>query len=125
MNFPTLSILACSTILASTFAAQGHADIKPSPPNSDRDPVPVVKKVLGADVKTWDVVVFKSPDPASPSYIKRLVGLPGEMLVLHDEERRQPKQTFETIKTQGAKIEITEGTIRIEGGTVEIRRSAP
>ena len=35
-----------------------------------------------ADPQRWDVVVFKFPESAKTNYIKRLVGLPGEKLIL-------------------------------------------
>src|SRR5262249_37857453 len=36
------------------------------------------------DPRRWDVVVFKAPHKPQENYIKRLVGLPGEMLALVD-----------------------------------------
>jgi len=44
---------------------------------------------LGLDVigpKRWDVVVFKNPSNGTDNYIKRLVGLPGEILEIIDGE---------------------------------------
>ena len=35
-----------------------------------------------SDPKRWDVVVFKYPEDAKTNYIKRLVGLPGETVVI-------------------------------------------
>ncbi|WP_202921226.1 signal peptidase I [Anatilimnocola aggregata] len=35
-----------------------------------------------AEPKRWDVIVFKFPEDAAQNYIKRLVGLPGEQLLI-------------------------------------------
>lgn len=45
-----------------------------------------VLKFLGAlfSPKRWDVVVFKNPEAPEENYIKRLVGLPGESVLLVD-----------------------------------------
>jgi len=45
-----------------------------------------VLKFLGAvfSPKRWDVVVFKNPEAPEENYIKRLVGLPGEAILLVD-----------------------------------------
>jgi signal peptidase I len=37
-----------------------------------------------AEPKRWDVIVFKYPGNATMNYIKRLVGLPGETIQIHD-----------------------------------------
>ena len=34
--------------------------------------------------KRWDVVVFKDPEDGDTNFIKRLLGLPGELLELID-----------------------------------------
>jgi hypothetical protein len=60
-----------------------------------------------ADPRRWDVAVFKYPGKATQNYIKRLVGLPGEKLRLHQGdlfvadksgdyaiERKPPKQVL-------------------------------
>lgn len=46
----------------------------------------VVSKVeyVFRDPRRWDVIVFKFPGGAKTNYIKRLVGLPGEVLVTHN-----------------------------------------
>jgi len=113
-----------SIFLASVFAAQTRADEKPALLNSDDDRILVTKQAYDiSDVNKWDVVVFNYPSDGDRNYIKRLIGIPGETLDLEDGELRQATEAFDTIKTQGAKIEITRDTIRIEGGNVEIRRT--
>ncbi len=37
-----------------------------------------------ANPKRWDVIVFKFPGDATMNYIKRLVGLPGDTILIHD-----------------------------------------
>ena len=113
------------TILASTFAAQTRADDKSAFPNFDGDRILVTKLAYDiSDVKRWDVIVFKYPSDGNHNYIKRLIGLPGETVILQDGQRRPAAaNVFDTIKTQGATIKITRDAIRIEGGNVEIRRS--
>ncbi|MCA9134976.1 MAG: signal peptidase I, partial [Planctomycetales bacterium] len=37
-----------------------------------------------SDPKRWDVFVFKFPEKARMNYIKRLVGLPGEQLLIRE-----------------------------------------
>ena len=123
MTRVSLPILG-SMILAFAFAAQTRANDKSALPNCDDDRILVSKFAYDvADVKKWDVVVFKYPSDGDRNYIKRLIALPGETLVLEDGQLRRPREVFDTIKTQGAKIEITRDTIRIEGGNVEIRRT--
>ena len=122
MTRVSLPILG-SIFLASVFAAQIRADEKPAS-NSDDDRILVTKQAYAiSDVKKWDVVVFKYPCDSHRNYIKRLIGLAVETLVLQNGELREATEAFDTIKTQGAKIEITRDTIRIEGGNVEIRRT--
>jgi signal peptidase I len=43
-----------------------------------------------AEPKRWDVVVFKYPEDAKTNYIKRLVGLPGERVIIGDPGRDMP-----------------------------------
>jgi hypothetical protein len=74
-----------------------------------------------------DVVVFKFPSdaaqPAPGNYIKRLVGLPGETVILHEGVLTTvPNPAIERITIEGGKVEIRGETITIEGGKVEILR---
>lgn len=72
-----------------------------------------------------DVVVFKYElsGPLASNYIKRLVGLPGETIVIKDGVLfRTPSPVVERITVEGGKVEISGDTIKIEGGKVEIIR---
>jgi signal peptidase I len=74
-----------------------------------------------------DVTVFKYPEtpktPAARNYIKRLVGLPGETVVIRDGVlSRTPGPVIERITIEGGKVEISGDLIKIEGGKVEIIR---
>jgi len=62
-----------------------------------------------ADPKRWDVIVFKYPGDSTMNYIKRLVGLPGETLGIHDgdlwiHEPGQPEGYFEIARKPPEKI---------------------
>ena len=100
-------------------------DAKLAPRSSDGDRI-LVKKLAydTSDGKDWDVTIFKYPSDFPRNYIKRLIGLPGETVVIEaGQVRLAAGDVFDTIKTQGAKIEITRDAIRIQGGTVEIQRT--
>ncbi|MGO9108633.1 MAG: signal peptidase I [Thermoguttaceae bacterium] len=62
-----------------------------------------------ANPKRWDIIVFKYPGDATMNYIKRLVGLPGETIRIHDGDlwiRRpdQPEGHFEIARKPPEKI---------------------
>ena len=87
----------------------------------------VVKFPYDSEAARQDVVVFKYPEAtrtgAERNYVKRLVGLPGETIVIRDGVRvTSPDLVIERITIEGGKVEISGGTIRIEGGKVEITR---
>ena len=74
-----------------------------------------------------EVVVFKYPEirrpPAELNYVKRLVGLPGETIVIRDGAMVQTAgPVIERITIEAGKVEISGDTIKIEGGKVEIIR---
>lgn len=121
----SLTVLGCA-ILAGAFSPTTRAQDKLPLQNSDTQERILVNKVANdiSDAKDWlkykhlsdgehrwDVTVFKYPSDGGKHYIKRLIGLPAAASV------------FDTIKVQGATIEITRDAIRIEGGSVEILRT--
>ena len=62
-----------------------------------------------ANPKRWDVIVFKYPDDATMNYIKRLVGLPGETISIHDgdlwiHEPHHPEGRFEIARKPPEKL---------------------
>jgi signal peptidase I len=64
------------------------ADLFPQDPSKypsyDGDRILVAKFPYElADPKRWDVIVFKFPGDSTMNYIKRLVGLPGETILIH------------------------------------------
>ena len=91
---------------------------RPSPRQSPRQSYPTYDgdRILVAkfpyefaDPKRWDVIVFKYPDDATMNYIKRLVGLPGETISIHDgdlwiHEPDQPEGHFEIARKPPEKI---------------------
>ncbi len=91
------------------------------------DKVRVAKFLYEPQPAPRDVVVFKYPEihraPAGPNYVKRLVGLPGETIVIKDGGVfNTPGPVLERITVEGGKVEISGSTITIEGGKVEIIR---
>ena len=57
--------------------------------------------------KRWDVIVFKFPDDAKTNYIKRLIGLPGEVIRIRDGDiqfSRDGGKTFEMARKDPAKM---------------------
>ncbi len=67
-----------------------------------------------ADPKRWDVIVFKYPDRAFESYIKRLIGLPGETVRIHRGDLSISKDggaTFEIISKPADKRLATLQTV--------------
>lgn len=59
----------------------------PAPSNAPKggDRV-VVSKIPPRLMKRFDVIVFKSPEEASVPYVKRLIGMPGETVRIHEGE---------------------------------------
>ena len=62
-----------------------------------------------ANPKRWDVIVFKYPGNATMNYIKRLVGLPGETISIHDgdlwiHKPGQPEGHFEIARKPPEKL---------------------
>ena len=62
-----------------------------------------------ADPKRWDIIVFKYPGDATMNYIKRLVGLPGETIRIHDgdlwiRKPDQPEGHFEIARKPPEKL---------------------
>ena len=92
------------------------ADLKPNNPQNasyptyDGDRILVAKFPYEfADPKRWDVIVFKYPNDATMNYIKRLVGLPGETIGIHDgdlwiHEPDQPDGHFEIARKPPEKL---------------------
>ena len=119
----SLPVIGCM-ILASAFAGDTYADENLALRKSANHKVLVDKLAYKiSDGKRWDVIVFKCASDRNHNYIKRLIGLPGETVVLQDGQLRPATKMFDTIKAKGAKIEITRDAIRIDGGNVEIRRT--
>ncbi len=57
--------------------------------------------------KRWDVIVFKFPDDAKTNYIKRLIGLPGEVIRIRDGDiqvSHDNGKTFEMARKDPAKM---------------------
>ncbi len=83
---------------------------KKSYPTYDGDRILVAKFPYEfADPKRWDVIVFKYPNDATMNYIKRLVGLPGETIRIHDgnlwiHEPDQPEGHFEIARKPPEKV---------------------
>jgi signal peptidase I len=62
-----------------------------------------------AEPKRWDIIVFKFPGNSTMNYIKRLVGLPGETIRIHDgdlwiHKPGQPQDFFEIGRKPPEKI---------------------
>jgi len=79
-------------------------------PSYDGDRILVAKFPYEfADPKRWDVIVFKYPGNATMNYIKRLVGLPGETILIRDgdlwiHEPGQPQDHFEIARKPPEKL---------------------
>ena len=90
------------------------ADVEPGNPQGqtypsfDGDRILVAKFPYEfADPKRWDMIVFKYPNNATMNYIKRLVGLPGETLNIHDGDlwlQGQPDGHFEIARKPPEKM---------------------
>jgi signal peptidase I len=57
-------------------------------------------------LKRWDVVVFKAPDHANRNYIKRIVGLPGEIVTIEGDD----------VKVNGHKVTFPGATEESKSG---------
>jgi hypothetical protein len=115
---PLLGTLVLLGVDAPKAGAQGQ---------DEPDKVRVVKFLYDPQLAPRDVVVFKYPEtrraPADSNYVKRLVGLPGETMVVKDGVVFDtPGPVIERITVEGGKVEISGNTIKIEGGKVEIIR---
>jgi signal peptidase I len=65
------------------------------------------------DPKRWDVIVFKFPGKAQENYIKRLIGLPGETVRVHDgdiwiqgKDEQGDSQPFEITRKPPNKLRV-------------------
>jgi hypothetical protein len=119
---PALTALVVLGAAVLTAQAQEH-------PAQDSGKIRVAKFLYVPKPAPRDVVVFKYPErpgtPAAPNYLKRLVGLPGETIVIKDGSTfRSPGPVIERITIEGGKVEISGDTIKIEGGRVEITRQS-
>jgi len=118
-----LLFLLGALVLLGADAANAQGPEKP-------DQVRVVKFHYDAQPPRHDVVVFKYPEtqPAAAEprdYVKRLVGLPGETIVIKDGVLSPtPGPVIERITIDGGKVEIRGDTIKIEGGKVTITRQS-
>jgi signal peptidase I len=97
------------------------------PPAANPDKVRVAKFLYESQPAHQDVVVFKYPatsgQSATQNYVKRLIGLPGETVVVSGGTVvAVPGPLVERITVDGGKVEIRGDTIKIEGGKVEIIR---
>jgi len=115
-----LAALALLGIDATKARAQG-------PQEGDAGKLRVVKFLYDAQPVPQNVVIFKYPAtsgaPADVDYVKRIVGLPGETIVIKDGALfKIPSPMIERITIEGGKIEITGDIINIDGGKVEIIR---
>ncbi|MGB0716211.1 MAG: S26 family signal peptidase [Phycisphaerae bacterium] len=79
----------------------------------------------------WDVTVFKDPSDGVTNFIKRLVGLPNEVLMIADgdvytvptdELSDEAKAAFEHIRKQKYRIRTEGYTGRLDGFPVEVLR---
>jgi signal peptidase I len=114
---PVLGTLMLLGVDVPTAGAQGQEDPK----------IRVAKFLYEFGPARPDVVVFKYPPeaPAAPTtnYIKRLVGLPGETVVIRDGAVvTNTGPVIERITIEGGKVEISGDTIKIEGAKVQIIR---
>ncbi len=61
------------------------------------------------DPRRWEVIVFKNPSDPLQAYVKRVVGLPGETVSIHDGDisinnELQPR-SLETIRSMGILVD--------------------
>ena len=64
--------------------------------------------------KRWDVIVFKYPEDAKTNYIKRLIGLPGDVIRIRNGEiavSHDGGKTFDFARKEPAKIRATLQTV--------------
>jgi signal peptidase I len=118
-----LLVLVVGLFLSS--AATRASEGEDSTGSSDR--LLVAKFLYEPQPARLDVAVFKFPSapvqPVPANYIKRLVGLPGETVVIQDGVMVGVRgSTIERITIEGGKVEIRGDTIKIDGGKVEILR---
>ncbi|HVX11807.1 MAG TPA: signal peptidase I [Pirellulales bacterium] len=68
-----------------------------------------------ADPKRWDVAVFKNPSKAKENYIKRVVGLPNETVVICHGDVHTTQEDIDGPLSAAAVLELQqEGTLHIE-----------
>lgn len=62
------------------------------------------------DPKRWDVIVFKYPEASQTNYIKRLVGLPGEEILISRGDvyaRKNEKDSFQILRKDNLEKQLT------------------
>lgn len=106
---------------------QSYRIRNPPPKVSDGDRLLVCKLL---QPKRWDLIVFQTPEDPAIKYVKRLVGLPGEKLAIHDGavwingEKMEPPDSIRgipytpTIETHGTPMSGP-GSVPVELGPDE------
>lgn len=84
------------------------------PTGSMENTIPTGSRIVGSrlaykfsDPKRFDIVIFKAPDSPEENYVKRLIGLPGEKVIIDD-----ATVTIET--TDGETIQLDEKYLKEE-----------
>lgn len=84
-----------------------------------------VKMVPGSNDAWYDVTAFSQSSDSGQNDNKPLIGFPRDEHLIGNGPPSPTPNVIDTIRAQGARIEVMHDVIRITGGTVEITRTSP
>lgn len=114
-----LVLFAVINLVTARIRVDGHS----MEPNFHHNDYVIVSRLsyLGGDIQRGDVVVFPYPNNPEEDYIKRVIGLPGDRIAIHDgalyvnDERVEEPYLAEQMRRGFPEVVIPEGEVFVMG----------